>query len=56
VDESVARLLRLQAGLVAALRGRNVTEALRPTAVVTIAAEDLGQAVREAVAAIEAMA
>lgn len=56
VDESVARLLQLQAGLVTALRGRNAAEALRPTAVVMIAAEDLGQAVREAVAAIEAMA
>lgn len=56
VDESVARLLRLQERLVAALRGRHRVEALRPTAVVTIAAEDLRQAVREAVAAIEAMA
>jgi 2-amino-4-hydroxy-6-hydroxymethyldihydropteridine diphosphokinase len=56
VAEVVARLLRLQDGLVAALRGRNAVDTLRPAAVVTIVADDLGQAVGEAVAAIEAMA
>jgi 2-amino-4-hydroxy-6-hydroxymethyldihydropteridine diphosphokinase len=54
-DESVARLLRLQERMITAIRcpGPN---AARPRAVVTIAAEDLGQAVQEAVAAVEAMA
>lgn len=53
VDESVDRLLRLQDRITAALRSPDVG---RPRAVVTIAAGDLGQAVQEAVAAVEAMA
>jgi 2-amino-4-hydroxy-6-hydroxymethyldihydropteridine diphosphokinase len=53
VDESVGRLLRLQDRIIAALR---CPDAGRPRAVVTIAAGDLGQAVQEAVAAVEAMA
>ena len=53
VDESVGRLLRLQDRITAALR---CPDAGRPRAVVTIAAGDLGQAVQEAVAAVEAMA
>jgi len=66
-DGSVARLLRLQDQLIASLRGRDLglsaqgpKEVLlvppRPRAVVTIAADDLGQAVQEAVAAVEALA
>jgi|694.fasta_scaffold02422_9 2-amino-4-hydroxy-6-hydroxymethyldihydropteridine diphosphokinase len=55
-DESVARLLRLQERITAALRGPSPGNALRPRAVVTISAGDLGQAVHEAVAAVEAMA
>lgn len=53
VDESVGRLLRLQDRIISALR---CPDAGRPRAVVTIAAGDLGQAVQEAVAAVEAMA
>ncbi|MFM8803637.1 MAG: 2-amino-4-hydroxy-6-hydroxymethyldihydropteridine diphosphokinase, partial [Planctomycetia bacterium] len=49
VEELVARSLLLQDRLITALRGRNPVDALRPAAVVTIAAEDLGQAVGEAV-------
>jgi 2-amino-4-hydroxy-6-hydroxymethyldihydropteridine diphosphokinase len=56
VSKTASRLLRLQDRFVTALRGRNAAVALRPAAVVTISADDLGQAVQEAVAAIEAMA
>lgn len=54
--EAVTRLLRLQDRLIAAMRGPREIAAARPRAVVTVAAEDLGQAVQEAVAAVEAMA
>lgn len=55
-DDSVVRLLRLQDRLITAIRRPHAIETVRPGAVVTIAAEDLGQAVHEAVAAVEAMA
>ena len=55
---SVERLLKLQDRIVAALSHRSGrgSDAAGPRAVVTIAAGDLGQAVQEAVAAVEAMA
>lgn len=55
-DDLVARLLRLQEHMIAAIRRPPASDAVRPRAVVTISAEDLGQAVHEAVAAVEAMA
>jgi 2-amino-4-hydroxy-6-hydroxymethyldihydropteridine diphosphokinase len=55
-DTSVARLLRLQDRMIKAIRCPEPIDALRPRAVVTIAADDLGQAAQEAVAAVEAMA
>ena len=54
--ESAGRLMRLQAGLGTALLGSGVTRSRAPRAVVAIDADDLGQAIDEAVAAIEAMA
>jgi 2-amino-4-hydroxy-6-hydroxymethyldihydropteridine diphosphokinase len=55
-DDPVARLLRLQERMTTAILRPQAIDAMRPRAVVTIAAEDLGQAVQEAVAAVEAMA
>ena len=55
-DDAVARSLRLQERMIAAIRRPHAIDAVRPRAVVTIAAEDLGQAAHEAVAAVEAMA
>jgi 2-amino-4-hydroxy-6-hydroxymethyldihydropteridine diphosphokinase len=56
IDGAVARLLRLQERIAAALCGPRDRDAASPRAVVTVAADDLGQAVQEAVAAVEAMA
>ena len=55
-DDSVARLLRLQDRMTAALRCPDPVDAMVPRAVVQIDAGDLGRAVQEAVAAVEAMA
>jgi len=54
--ESAARLMRLQDRLGAALCGSGVARVRAPRAVVAIDADDLGQAIDEAVAAVEAMA
>lgn len=54
--DAVARLLRLQDRMITAMRDPRGGAAVRPRAVVTIAAEDLDQATHEAVAAVEAMA
>ena len=55
-DDTVARLLRLQERMITSIRRPHAIDAVRPRAVVTNAADDLGQAVQEAVAAVEAMA
>ena len=49
-------LVRLQERLIATLRRPDPTAPLGPRAVVTIAADDIGQAIQEAVAAVEALA
>jgi len=55
-DDSVARLLRLQNRITTTLRCQDPAYPMMPRAVVTIDAGDLGRAVQEAVAAVEAMA
>lgn len=55
-ESRIEGLGRLQERLVAALRGPHPPERIGPRAVVTIAADDLGQAIQEAVAAVEALA
>jgi 2-amino-4-hydroxy-6-hydroxymethyldihydropteridine diphosphokinase len=55
MDETVARLLRLQERIVSELRSPKTSGAGGPRAVVTIAAGDFDQAVQEAVAVVEAM-
>jgi 2-amino-4-hydroxy-6-hydroxymethyldihydropteridine diphosphokinase len=54
--ESAARLVRLQDHLAAALLGSGSGRRPGPRAVVAVDADDLGQAIDEAVAAVEAMA
>ena len=56
VATSVARLVRLQERMTTAILRPHANDSVRPQVVVTIAAEDLGRAVQEAVAAVEAMA
>ena len=55
-EESVRLLMQLQKRLACRLRTPPADPALRPKAVVEIAASDLGQAALDAVAAVEAMA
>ena len=55
-NDSVARLLRLQNRITSVLRHQDPASTMMPRAVVTIDAGDLGRAVQEAVAAVEAMA
>ncbi|MFM8891384.1 MAG: hypothetical protein ACKOTB_07135, partial [Planctomycetia bacterium] len=55
-ESRIQGLGRLQERLVSALRRPHPQERLGPGAVVTIAADDLGRAIQEAVAAVEALA